>query len=449
VLDGHDKPQLAEQSAGRVNEGVQKLEGRIERLQDAFDKDSLQKNAVGEKVYGNDVMGGGMVPTLSAGVKQLLAQTQRLERLIMMKYRKKKYVRKLCMKSPTLEDFTSDLDRKYPVQTDRKLIVIVTAMRSGSSFFGTMFDQSDEIFYIYEPFWYLEHALAPKQWNSLKIDLLKSISVCQFNHFAARTLIGLISTSFIFDRSHSQTLIDPPLCPANCSKNCPPIDVKLLNRICLSKKAIVIKTIRISDMKILEHVQEDVIANDSMYSGNRPAQLQVVHLVRDPRGVMYSRMQIKGQVERDYKRSHPEVRAKNMKLPSMNTIIASEARTLCGQTMNHIKLSSQEPSWLNGCYIRVRFEDLARDTYNEMAKLLSVYNLKITDSLRKWIQWNTRATSPGGYTFGTRRKSADVPQKWREMLNDVRTKRFVQIIEEKCSTMMKTLGYIPEFHSNI
>ena len=448
VLDDQGT-QLTDLFVRKANASVQELEKRIGKLQGLFDKYNrgLEKTGVGDKVYsdGNGVNGGHAEQGQSPGVNKLLAQSERLERLALIQHNRKKKVPENCRRSPTLEDFTPNLDRKYPVQTDRKLIVVVTTMRSGSSFFGTMFDQSDEILYIFEPFWYLEYAYYPRNWNSLKIELLKSFSVCRFDRFVARTFIKLVSTSFKFARSYSKTLIDPPLCPADCSRNCPPIDVELMNRVCLSKKAIVIKTIRIPDMKLLEHVREDVIANDSSYSGNQPAQLQIIHLVRDPRGIMHSRLKIQGQVEKDYKRTHPDIRAKKKKMPPMSEIVASEAEALCVQTMAHIKLSSQVPGWLHGRYIRIRFEDLARDTYNEMAKLLTLYKLNITDSLRKWIQWNTQGTSPGGYAFGTRRKSADVPQKWREMLGHLRSKQYVQLIEERCSTMMKTLGYIPEF----
>lgn len=456
----------------RADESIEALEKKLGVLEGNFDKREAgvthegQQDERGRRERGvNEAVNSNSEPLRMQvhsppSVLQVQSQSERGVDSVLSQNKSRhagygqREVPKLCQRVPTVQDFFPAADYKYPVLSERKLIVIVTTMRSGSSFFGTMLDQSDETLYIFEPFWYLEFVYRKREyWDDLKVELLRSMSTCRFDKGIAKDVIGLISRSFKFARSYSNALIEPPLCPDNCTTSCPPIDVELLNRVCLSKRAVVIKTIRLYDMAILEKVHEDSIATDPEFSGTQPAQLQIIHLVRDPRGTMNSRLSLRGELERHYIVRHPDHNIRHLDhnirhLPPFHDVVASDAEALCDETMSHINLASQDPDWLHGRYRRVLFEDLAKHTYEEMIKLLISYQLIVTDKLRKWIQWNTQASSPGGYAYGTRRKSVAVPQKWRVMLDRSDKKQFVNIIEQKCHAMMRTLGYIPVFPDN-
>ena len=446
---------LVNNLTGEILKSLETLERRAGDLMRKFDEmRRMERNdvSVGVKMrwsegeegrYGNET-GRRQVESQSLDVDDWLMRDENPQHGSRPVTSNQTDVSERCRKVPTFGDFFPALDEKYPVQTDRKLMVIVTAMRSGSSFLGTMLDQSDDTFYFFEPFWYIMHLYDGKSdLDGLKIKLLKSISTCRFDQGVAKSVIELISKSFKFARLYSRTLVDYPLCPDVCASDCPPIDVALLNRICLSKSVIVVKTVRISDMSILQHVHENAIRNDPEFTGSQPAQLHIVHLVRDPRGTMHSRLNIKGEVEKRYRlrNSHH----KSRRLPTLNEIIMSDANALCNETMRHINMASQPPHWLLGRYFRLRFEDLATQPRRQMMKLMSLYGLPMTNHLVRWIMWNTNAAGGGGYEYGTRRKSVDVPHKWRVMLSKVHTKNFVKIIERSCLSVIKVMGYDLEF----
>ena len=39
------------------------------------------------------------------------------------------------------------------MEINRTLVIVVTNMRSGSTFVGKMFDQNERVLYVFEPFW--------------------------------------------------------------------------------------------------------------------------------------------------------------------------------------------------------------------------------------------------------------------------------------------------------
>jgi hypothetical protein len=169
------------------------------------------------------------------------------------------------------------------VSGKRKVVVLVTSMRSGSSFVGKMFAESDELMYFFEPFFLLEKLFPQKErsfYDEMKIDLLKSMLTCRFDSSKLGFLsIQLTGQGTPHIRSSSPISIKPPICPKGCPPaSCPPLDVALVNRVYQSLKFQMIKTIQVFDLNILKS------ALDSVKGTQDAADLHVLHLVHDPEG---------------------------------------------------------------------------------------------------------------------------------------------------------------------
>ena len=328
---------------------------------------------------------------------------------------------------------------KYP-GVKRKMVVLVTSMRSGSSFIGKMFAESEELMYFFEPFLFLEKLFPQKErefYDKMKIELLTSMLTCRFDS-SKLSFRSIESTGrgAPFPRSWSPTFTQPPFCPKDCPpSSCPPLDVALVNRVCQSRKVLMIKTIRVFDLDILKS------AVDNVKGIQDAADLHVLHLIRDPRGTIHSRLKIKNLLERLYKYTHPSEKYDGL---ALEQLVAANAQWLCEETMSQIQVAERQ-LWLMKRYVRVRFEDIANDAYGEMKKLYEHYGLEPTEKLIKWIEVYTKGATAHGLIYGTWRKSEAVPFKWREMLKSDKARPFVKIIEEKCRKMMQKLGYVPEF----
>lgn len=334
-----------------------------------------------------------------------------------------------------------DLQFKPVSNVKRKVVVLLTTMRAGSSFVGKMFAESEELMYFFEPFFLLEKLFPWRPWafyDSMKTELLQSMLTCRFDSsIVSFRSIEAVSRGRPFPRDWSPTFVQPPFCPEGCQlSDCPPLDVSLVNKACLSKKVLMIKAIRVSDLNLLQSVVERVQNMDNA------AELHVLHLVRDPRGTIHSRLKIRSLMERLYRYTHLDHLGE---IPSLEEQVATNAEWLCGETLNQMTVAAQQPEWLRGRYLRVRFEDVANDAHGEMNKLYEHYGLKSSKTLYSWIEQYTKGVTPHGQVYGTWRKSEAVPFKWREMLKTTRATSLVKIVEEKCEKMMRKLGYIPEF----
>ncbi|XP_062245032.1 carbohydrate sulfotransferase 1-like [Platichthys flesus] len=336
----------------------------------------------------------------------------------------------------------------------RTHILILATTRSGSSFVGQLFNQHPEVFYLFEPLFHVQSALLPRLVQSRNLaerrvmigaarDLLRSLYHCHLisleNYIRPRP--SNHSTDKLFRRGASRSLCSPPACEVplgpdeqslvltdegECGKRCGPLNVSLAADACRGKRHIAIKTVRIPQISDLRALIEDPRLN-----------LKVVQLVRDPRGILASRV----ETFRDTYRLWRLWRATGRRPHNLDL---GQINTVCEDFLRSLSMGLAKPAWLRGRYMLLRYEDIARFPVQKTRELYSFLGMVLDQSVEDWIINNTRGSSDllSRHKFTTVRDSAANAENWRVKLSF----DMVVYTQTVCQPVLDILGYKKVFH---
>lgn len=302
-------------------------------------------------------------------------------------------------------------------------IAIVAYMRSGSSFLGEFFNRDTKAFYLFEPMHVLDsfpdaRRRFPILYDTLVRNLLDAIFKCDF---AKHPLFVNTLTSSAF-RLKSEALTSGKLCDPRVTSQkmhlCRRLNATLLTKMCSARPLTVIKIIRMACWENLDFLTESFGAS-----------FKVIHLVRDPRGIIASRVSwILRRVSHFGNATSPL----RFAIAKYVRIISSE---LCEQMSKDIKDWTKRAR-LSRSHAIIRYEDVARNpltVYQEISGFVgTAQSLDVID----WVKNNTKSTSDLDY-YSTTRNSSTIPYKWRESL----TMSLVHEIQNSCTAVMEILGY--------
>ncbi len=312
---------------------------------------------------------------------------------------------------PTINEIQSSINATVP-STDTKPVgvIIITQMRSGSSFTGEIFNKNDDFIYYFEPLYEVRNVIRNKSADLDKFLRLplRNLLKCDFrnmpiNWWKPRTRIP--RNDCLYSRAF-QTW--PSFCKFNqtSGKYRPHrhvVDnVTKMENMCHRKSHVAIKTIRVEDIDFIRDIVEDPTLN-----------VKVIHLVRDPRAVFISRKLVS-----------------NVMHKSLRNVSDS-----CPRLERNIQYWLDTPKWLQERYLIVRYEDLADQPLlmaNDVYKFLGI---KMPDSVKAWIKENTNHDE--GNLFSRTRNSHGASIKWRTQIS-VDEVRYVQ---SRCKNVMRLLGY--------
>ncbi|XP_035669198.1 carbohydrate sulfotransferase 1-like isoform X1 [Branchiostoma floridae] len=305
----------------------------------------------------------------------------------------------------------------------RTAVIIMTRMRSGSTFVGEIFNQHPEAFYIFEPIWALENH-RNKTYNSPKfqVEWLHSLADCRLdgvqdilNVYLTSKGLGVMATCRAVDglcaRYRNFTSQWPGRCPIPDDKMS-----QVVGNACLTKRFTAIKTIRLEDIDPLQQIAENAEIN-----------LKVIQLVRDPRGVIASRLSLV---------------QKNVSVMTAlhNQVDENEVRELC-DWMTRNKPTNQGPnSWLQKHHALLRYEDIGRNPIGLMKKVYKFIDTPSHENVTKWLQTHTKTSKKikeRRDPFGTKKDPEKTMNEWRTKLNF----KDVQKIQSICKEAMYMHGY--------
>ncbi|XP_043926940.1 carbohydrate sulfotransferase 2 [Protopterus annectens] len=336
----------------------------------------------------------------------------------------------------------------------KQLVYVFTTWRSGSSFFGELFNQNPGVFFLYEPMWHIWQKLYPGDAISLQgaaRDMLSALYRCDLSILQLYNNGNKNMTSMgVFGAASNKVICSEPLCNAyrknavgmvdeKVCKKCPPRPLSFLEEECHKYNTIVIKDVRIYDVNILAPLLEDPNLD-----------LKVINLVRDPRAVASSRIKSRHGLireslqvvrSRDPKvRRHPVVDGnhKYNKKDGSDYHAVGAMEVICSTMAKSLNTVRNPPDWLKEKFLVVRYEDLVEDPVKTLRQVYSFVNLSVTQDIEKFVLNMTNGSS---YSFKpfvvSSRNATQVVSAWRTLLNFQQIKQ----VEEYCHHMMRLLGY--------
>ncbi|XP_038585103.1 carbohydrate sulfotransferase 2 [Micropterus salmoides] len=337
----------------------------------------------------------------------------------------------------------------------RQLIYVLTTWRSGSSFFGELFNQNPEVFFLYEPMWHIWQKLYPGDAVSLQgaaRDMLSSLYRCDLSVFQLYNSPGgkNFTSLGLFGATLNKVVCSYPLCSAyrkdvvgmvddKVCKKCPPQSLRLLEEECLKYNTIVIKGVRILDINVLAPLMEDPSLD-----------LKVIHLVRDPRAVANSRIKSRHGLIRE---NLQVVRSRDPKLRRIpfvdpghkankkdgsdyHSIGAMEV--ICDRTSRTLRTALNPPRWLKGKYMAVRYEDLVENPVKTLRNVYHFANLTTNHDIESFALNMTSGSSSSSKPFiVSSRNATQAASAWRTVLSIQQIKQ----VEDYCHHSMSVLGY--------
>lgn len=338
-------------------------------------------------------------------------------------------------------------DDGMAVELPRKHILLFATTRSGSSFTGQLLNQHPEIFYVFEPLFHVQQAFTNSSSRLRRSldrrallgayrDLLLNLFTCDL-HFMENYIRPEPQehlTNSFFRRSSSHALCSPPVCSeggeapslpdeAWCPKKCRSLNLTLASMSCLSRGHVAIKTVRVPEVGDLRTLTEDPRLD-----------LKIIHLVRDPRAILASRMMAFADQFRAWKIWNATGRQPRY-------VDLSQITGTCKDMLSSAETGLQKPAWLRGRYMPVRYEDLAFNPKEKAAEIYRFVGLEMEDRVRFWVEKNTNSstTSPSewNYRYSTSRDSRATAESWRLRLSfDV-----VRTVQSLCNNTLALLGY--------
>ncbi|XP_054762293.2 carbohydrate sulfotransferase 4-like [Lytechinus pictus] len=309
-------------------------------------------------------------------------------------------------------------------------VVILAQWRFGSSIIGELFNQSPNIFFLFEPLW-----LVDKIRN--KRELPFSPFPRELHEYSTRTLRDIaacnVSQEFVRLTNPWGGLINNrAICQATGKINqCKFRSSDMVNNLCTTYNGIMAtKVIRADLGNIKPLVVEDKV------------NVKVIHLVRDPRGSAASRIHYYFEEWSDLVRAHEAEFQKKGRLAPLGLTNSTERikdsiPTMCKWMRETREEAKTMPDWLRGRYYLLRYEDFAAAPLNTTEDLYQFVGLPLPQSVREWVRNNSQAKHSDPGTFSVHKNSRKTAQKWMKDLRELEIKQ----VEHDCGDVMEDLGY--------
>eukprot|EP00116_Pleurobrachia_bachei_P003541 sb/3463803/ len=275
-----------------------------------------------------------------------------------------------------VSDFFNDIVSDLDISQDRpRLTVLMTESRSGSSWLLSLLGFPSDTMHFFEPLnleitaRFKEHYsnLSPTEMRSLfQANKLSQICNCKLTDYYAGGMMGYMRN--YPGRSHH-------------GEGDNQLTIEEVISDCRSSAMRVAKTIRMYDITELEHLQ-DLECMD----------FKVVHLIRDPRAVMVSRMLTFHELYDGNKKLGPRVEGDMSHFS--DGYLRNASRTLCQNHLHNLAHSSD--AWLEGKYKRVRYEDLALDPVQSAQDIFEFSRQPWTKEVEQYVWEGSHTKTPGG-----------------------------------------------------
>ena len=312
----------------------------------------------------------------------------------------------------------------------RRSLLIFGHDRSGTTFISAMFAKDPQIFMVYEPLWITkrwEYYDPDYKCSQCELKVVSSIVACNFTR-------SPVSTKFLSYTSYPWTgalpvniFKSPKFCNTSMDLkgeiNCSELGKhpEYVDNVCSSKfkhSVVKVSPVRLPQEKLANLVPQVLLENPDI-------DLRVLHLVRDPRGGIDSRINLK------WMKDYPN--------PGLASIASKLCDTIVGnlqhadRTFTELKLKHK--------YKMVLYKQIADDP---LGTSKDIYNFAGFDMPVETEKWIVESTAPSKkklkeeikQPFSTVRNATGNADKWRQDAFFQRNK----VIERACKQLMELLG---------
>ncbi|XP_063615223.1 carbohydrate sulfotransferase 3-like [Penaeus indicus] len=275
------------------------------------------------------------------------------------------------------------------------VIMLGSTARSGTSLLGELLSQQKNALYLFEPELFVRQHSGQKVTQELGMKHMKDMIYCRFDE----TFI-----TFLHRRSSPFNIFRHPVTKTNCRNWDSCLTIPKLTEACRAEPTRIMKVIRLRMAWMRE------LLDDPKYD------VRVVHLVRDPRGSLYSMAKL-----------HLHKLMPEYHCPLIYDDLVSAP-----------KLMAEYP----GRVISVTYEQFCLDPVDTATRVWRILSGDERASLP--VMWSEyiakhvhRTSTKRIAAYGTFRNSAEQYQSWRDNITeDALTK-----IEEHCQPSLELLGY--------
>ncbi|XP_068214375.1 uncharacterized protein [Palaemon carinicauda] len=277
-------------------------------------------------------------------------------------------------------------------------VIILSTWRSGSTFLGDLLRSYPGAFFSFEPLHHLLKNLHLQEGPLVEVvtNLIRSILTCNYSD-QDEYVSYMRNNTFLID--HNTRLWN------SCARNralC--FDKDYISKMCKYMPVNVMKTVRMGLSPVVELLQDPSL------------DLRVIHLVRDPRGSLHSRMQ----------------------LSWCKSMACSDPETVCSDLLTDLKLATSVKEKFPDRYLFVRYEDLSLEPEKKAREIMSFLDLTYQKSVSAFVRDHTslaRRSKKKPGTYSTYRDSKSTTFAWRGALNYTT----VEGIQEVCKDSLQIL----------
>ena len=170
---------------------------------------------------------------------------------------------------------------------------------------------------------------------------------------------------------------------------------------------------------------------------------KVIHLVRDPRAVMLSRIEVFRELYDGNKLLGDKMESNDQELYS-EEYMRRAASDMCSHHLHSYQVGMNPPDWLKDRYKLVKYEDLATDPDRWAEELFQFGGIPYKDTYKQYVYNTTHIKERGredSGSYSVEREAREVVNSWRSKLSQAHW----ITIEQECSELMNIMGYDREY----
>ena len=308
---------------------------------------------------------------------------------------------------------------------DKQPILLLTTHRSGSSFVGRILFEHPNITYLFEPQQLIQTEPTVERTTepSAIISYFKKLFNCSFE-----------DALHDINERHLRPQLSSDLCSAFLrhfteyetreSRLCTVGEINKLQQSCRRhSQSVALKVIRIHENQL--HLVRDLLRDEA----------QVIHLFRDPRGIINSPITVIRGKSKQARRYYSK--------DNFDSLVKRTSH-YCKRISHDLDMTASwmaaEP-WFSHFYHLVRYEDFAYHPENTARRLYSAIGMSMHDSVLAWLRKATHNKYEGhNVVYATTRVSTQTAEAWRYKL-PFDCVSAVQNLTE-CQYVMRKLGYV-------